>query len=135
MKAIILAAGFGNRMRPLTDNCHKTMLQVAGKTIIGRIIDGLLENKVRDIVVVTGYRADELTAYLKSTYTDITFTFIHNAKYMETNNIYSMALAFEQIAIDSDIILIESDLLYRPEVITRLINSEFSNVALVDKYR
>ncbi len=135
MKAIILAAGYGNRMRPLTDKCHKTMLKVAGKTIIGRIIDGLLENKVRDIVVVTGYRADELTAYLKSTYTDLTFTFIHNEKYKETNNIYSMALAFEQITIDSDIILIESDLLYRPEVITRLIQSEFSNVALVDKYR
>lgn len=135
MKAIILAAGYGNRMRPLTDNCHKTMLQVAGKTIIGRIIDGLLANTVRDIVVVTGYRADELTAYLKSTYADIAFTFIHNAKFKETNNIYSMALAFEQITIDSDIILIESDLLYRPDVITRLIRSEHSNVALVDKYR
>jgi len=135
MKAIILAAGYGNRMRPLTDDCHKTMLTVAGKTIIGRIIDGLVINGVSDIVVVTGYRSDELTAYLRSSYQQLTFTFIHNAKYKETNNIYSMALAFEQITIDSDIILIESDLLYRPEVIARLIRSEHGNVALVDKYR
>jgi histidinol-phosphate/aromatic aminotransferase/cobyric acid decarboxylase-like protein/choline kinase len=135
MKAIILAAGYGNRMRPLTDTCHKTMLKVAGKTIIGRIIDGLVENQITNIVIVTGYRADELTKYLTGTYPDLSFTFVHNPKYKETNNIYSMAIAFENIVIDSDIILIESDLLYRPEVISRLINSSYSNVALVDNYR
>lgn len=135
MKAIILAAGYGNRMRPLTEGCHKTMLTVAGKTIIGRIIDGLIENGIKDIIVVTGYRANELTAYLSSSYPQLSFQFVHNSKYRETNNIYSMALAFEHITIDSDIVLIESDLLYRPEVITRLLKSSFKNVALVDKYR
>jgi histidinol-phosphate/aromatic aminotransferase/cobyric acid decarboxylase-like protein/choline kinase len=119
----------------LTDSCHKTMLQVAGKTIIGRIIDGLVENEITEIVVVTGYRSEELKSYLTGTYKELSFTFIHNAKYKETNNIYSMALAFENITIDSDIILIESDLLYRPEVITRLLRSSHSNVALVDHYR
>lgn len=135
MKAIILAAGYGNRMRPLTDNCHKTMLHVAGKTIIGRIVDGLVENGICDIVVVTGYRAEELKSYLCESYPELSFNFVENKKYRETNNIYSMALAFESITIDSNIILIESDLLYQPKVITRLINSPYSNVALVDKYR
>lgn len=135
MKAIILAAGYGNRMRPLTDSCHKTMLTVAGKTIIARIIDGLVENGIQDIVVVTGYRANDLTSYLTKTYPNLAFQFIHNSKYRETNNIYSMALAFEHITIDSDIVLIESDLLYRPDVISRLLNSSNANVALVDKYR
>lgn len=135
MKAIILAAGYGNRMRPLTDACHKTMLKVAGKTIICRIIDGLIENGIKDIVVVTGYRANELTDYLNGCYPQLSFQFVHNSKYRETNNIYSMALAFEHITIDSDIILIESDLLYHPGVIKRLINSSYKNVALVDNYR
>jgi histidinol-phosphate/aromatic aminotransferase/cobyric acid decarboxylase-like protein/choline kinase len=135
MKAIILAAGYGNRMRPLTDNLHKTMVTVAGKTIIGRIIDGLLENGIADIVVVTGYRAEELKTYLTATFTNVKFTFVHNEKYRETNNIYSMALAFECITFDTDILLIESDLIYRPEIIKRLINSPYDNVALVDKYR
>ena len=88
MKAIILAAGYGNRMRPLTDNLHKTMVTVAGKTIIGRIIEGLLENDISDIVVVTGYRAEELKNYLTSTFTNVKFTFVHNEKFRETNNIY-----------------------------------------------
>jgi histidinol-phosphate/aromatic aminotransferase/cobyric acid decarboxylase-like protein/choline kinase len=135
MKAIILAAGYGNRMRPLTDSLHKTMLEVAGETIIGRIINGLLDNGISDIVVVTGYRAEELKKYLSSTFSKVKFTFVHNEKYRETNNIFSMALAFEAITIDADIILIESDLIYRPEIIKRLIESPYDNVALVDKYR
>jgi NDP-sugar pyrophosphorylase family protein len=64
MKAIILAAGYGNRMRPLTDTVHKTLLTVAGETIIGRIIDGLCNNNITDIVVVTGYRDRELVDFL-----------------------------------------------------------------------
>jgi histidinol-phosphate/aromatic aminotransferase/cobyric acid decarboxylase-like protein/CTP:phosphocholine cytidylyltransferase-like protein len=110
------------------------MLTVAGTTIIGRIIDGLIENRVTDIVVVTGYRAEELTAYLTNTYPALSFTFIHNEKYRETNNIYSLALAFEKITFDSDVILIESDLIYHPQIISRLIASPYANVALVDRY-
>jgi histidinol-phosphate/aromatic aminotransferase/cobyric acid decarboxylase-like protein/choline kinase len=134
MKAIILAAGYGNRMRPFTDNLHKTLLTVSGATIIGRIIDGLVDNGIRDIVVVTGYRRDELVAWCAEHYADLSIQYVHNERYRETNNIYSMALAFEHTVIDSDIVLIESDLIYQPEVISRLLSSKEKNVALVDKY-
>ena len=56
MIAIILAAGYGNRMRPLTDNEHKTLLKINDITIIDNIIDSLIDNAVNNIVVVTGYR-------------------------------------------------------------------------------
>jgi histidinol-phosphate/aromatic aminotransferase/cobyric acid decarboxylase-like protein/choline kinase len=135
MKAIILAAGYGNRMRPLTDSQHKTLLDVGGKTIIGRILDALLENGVNDIVVVTGYRADELKQWLTGHYTNLSFTFVHNPRYRQTNNIYSMALAFEAITFDSDIILIESDLIFEPTILRRLIDSPYPTAALVDRYR
>jgi histidinol-phosphate/aromatic aminotransferase/cobyric acid decarboxylase-like protein/choline kinase len=134
MKAIILAAGYGNRMRPLTDRVHKTLLTVSGQTIIGRIVDGLVDNGIRDLVVVTGYRADELSRYLSTTYPSLSIQYVHNERYRETNNIYSMALAFEHTVIDDDIVLIESDLIYQPTVIARLLSSREKNVALVDRY-
>jgi histidinol-phosphate/aromatic aminotransferase/cobyric acid decarboxylase-like protein/choline kinase len=134
MKAMILAAGYGNRMRPLTDNAHKTLLNVAGETIIGRILDGLCDNNITDFVIVTGYRRDELVEYCSQHYRHCSIEYVHNERYRETNNIFSMALAFEQITIDSDIILIESDLIYEPAVIKRLLSSRYSTVALVDKY-
>jgi histidinol-phosphate/aromatic aminotransferase/cobyric acid decarboxylase-like protein/choline kinase len=135
VKAIILAAGIGRRMRPLSDHCHKTLLEVGGKTIMGRILEGLLANGITEVCIVTGYRADEVEAYVAREFGHLQCTFVRNERFDSTNNIYSMALAMERIEPDSDVILIESDLLYEPSVITRLLKSEHPNVALVDKYR
>ncbi len=135
MKALILTAGLGNRMKPLTDVVHKTMLKVGNETIIERIINGLQANGITDIVIVTGYRADELKQYLLSRYSQVNFTFVNNPRYKETNNIYSLALAFNEIEINDDILLIESDLIYENKVIDKIINSPYPNAALLDKYR
>jgi len=135
MKALILAAGLGNRMRPLTDTVHKTLLKIGDETIIERIINGLKANGIRNIVIVTGYRADELKQFLLGRYEQINFTFVNNPRYRETNNIFSLALAFNEIEIDDDILLIESDLIYEDRVISKIINNPYPNTALLDKYR
>jgi histidinol-phosphate/aromatic aminotransferase/cobyric acid decarboxylase-like protein/choline kinase len=135
LKVIILAAGYGRRMRPLTYQTHKTLLNVSGKTVIQRIIDGLISVNITDITIVTGYRETEIKNHLSQTYPTLDIHYVYNERYAETNNIYSMALALENIAIDQDILLIESDLIFEPAVITRLLNSPHKNVALVDRYR
>jgi histidinol-phosphate/aromatic aminotransferase/cobyric acid decarboxylase-like protein/choline kinase len=135
MKAIILAAGYGNRMRPLTDKMHKTLLVVNNETIIERIINSLLDHGVCKIVVVTGYLADELTRFLEDRYPGLKLIFIHNTRYRETNNIYSLSLAMNAIQLDDDILLIESDLIYENSVLERIIRSRHGNVALVDHFR
>ncbi len=135
MKAIILAAGFGNRMRPLTNEIHKTLLKIGEETIIERIINGLKDNSIRRIIVVTGYKEEQLKSFLLEKYPDLDFQFINNERYKETNNIFSLALAFEKSIIDENIILIESDLIYEPKVIKKVIDSKYENVALVDRYR
>lgn len=135
MKAVILAAGYGNRMRPLTDAVHKTLLKVGDVSIIERIVNGLQANGINDIVVVTGYLADDLKRFLLNRYEGINFKFVNNPRYRETNNIYSLALAFNEIEIDDDILLIESDLIYDNKVINKIINTPYPNAALLDKYR
>ena len=135
MKAIILAAGYARRMRPLSIDRHKTLLEVGGRSIIARIVDGLIVNDIADICVVTGYRADDVTSYLKHRYESVRFTFINNENFATTNNIYSMALALEEFAPDDDILLIESDLIFEPAVLGRILKSAHPNVALVDRHR
>ena len=88
-----------------------------------------------DICLATGYRSAELREYLNIQFPDISFDFVHNDKYQTTNNIYSLALAFESLSISEDILLIESDLVYSPEVLDAAINSSYPNVALVSPYR
>ncbi len=64
MQAVILAAGEGGRLRPLTRSKPKAMLPVANRPIIDYVIDALLENGIRDIVVVVGYRKEEVIRHL-----------------------------------------------------------------------
>lgn len=135
MTAIILAAGFGRRMGRLTDSIHKTLLKIGDKTIIERIMDNLINNGVSEIVVVTGYRSDELREFLRTHYPCSHITFIHNARFRETNNIYSLSLALNSIEINDDILLIESDLIFEGNVIQRIINSPYSNIAFLDHFK
>ncbi len=135
MKAVILAAGYGNRMRPLTEKTHKTLLIVNGKTIIEGIIDSLLDHGIDQIAIVTGYLDSLLKEFVSMRYKGVNITFIHNPRYAETNNIYSLSLAINEVAIDDDILLIESDLIYEPSAIARIIESKYANVALVDKFK
>ncbi len=135
MRAIILAAGLGRRMMPLTEHVHKTLLTIGGRPIIDRLIRGLRENGIVRITIVTGYRAQELESYVLTHFPDLEFSFVRNEQYDSTNNIHSLALAFEQLDFAEDIILLESDLIYEPAVLRRLIASKHDNVALVDRYR
>lgn len=122
-------------MRPLSNHIHKTLLKVGDRTVIQMIVDSLLSSGITRIAVVTGYREAELRAYLSATYPGQHFDCICNERYEETNNIYSLALALESLPDDRDIVLVESDLIFDPEVLERLVNSPYENVALVDRWR
>ena len=135
MQAIILAAGYGRRMRPLTDSEHKALLRIGGQAIIDRMVNGLVANGITKIIVATGYLARRLESHLKSTHPMVEFRFVENPSYDTTNNIHSLARVLKEVEIDEDVLLIESDLIYEPSVITRIIKSSAENVALVAKHR
>ena len=135
MKAIILAAGFGRRMQPLSDQCHKALLPVGNTTILGRIVDSLLAVDVQSLVIVTGYRADDVRAFVGRVYPALDVTFVHNERYDTTNNIVSLSLALDHTPMDEDVLLIECDLLFDPAILASIAGTRTGNVALVDHYR
>jgi histidinol-phosphate/aromatic aminotransferase/cobyric acid decarboxylase-like protein/choline kinase len=131
MRAIILAAGIGYRLLPLTQEIPKCMVQVAGRTILKRAVDALIENGIRDIVIVVGYKKEMIKAYLSSTYGDeIAFTWVENDIYDKTNNIYSLWLAAQWF--DDDVILLESDIVFDHGIIAALLAIDADNVIVVD---
>jgi len=134
-QAVILAAGMARRMQPLSNSIPKTLLKVGGKTIIQNIVDNLLICNVSNITVVTGYKSEELISYLKGNYPKVKFSFVKNDQFENTNNIVSMHLALEQVEINGDLLIIESDLVFDPALLDKIIKSPFENAALVDKYK
>ena len=68
MQAVILAAGRGRRMEPLSMSCHKALLEIGGSTILGRALDGLLKAGVAPITIVTGYRSEDIQSFVSTRY-------------------------------------------------------------------
>jgi histidinol-phosphate/aromatic aminotransferase/cobyric acid decarboxylase-like protein/choline kinase len=135
MQAIILAAGRARRMQPISDHVHKALLPIGTSTILGRIVDNLEAIGVTRLTVVTGYRAQDVQAFLETRHPDLDVRYVHNSRFERTNNIVSLAMAFDSMSFDDDIILCECDLLLDPEVLTGLKDSPEPNVAVVDRWR
>lgn len=103
MRAILLAAGMGTRLRPLTLETPKSLIEVNGKPLLERQVEFLKEKGINEIIVVTGY-LNEKFEYLKEKYG---IKLVFNDKYDIYNNIYSMYLVREYLAdsyvIDADV--------------------------------
>lgn len=103
--AIILAAGRGSRMKELTADKPKCMVEINNKSIIQRTIEVFKYKNINNIIVITGYQSDKLKKHLKSI--DESIKVIENPIWNETNSIFSMFLALKylknSIVIDSDI--------------------------------
>lgn len=108
--ALLLAAGTGSRLRPLTLDSPKCLTEVGGQTILGRLTDNLQSQGIRRLVVVTGYLDHRVREYLKKRPTGLQVDFVFNPIYQTTNNIYSLWLARQ--AVQEPFMLIESDLVF-----------------------
>ncbi|MDA8309986.1 MAG: aminotransferase class I/II-fold pyridoxal phosphate-dependent enzyme [Actinomycetota bacterium] len=135
MQAVILAAGRARRMQPISDHVHKALLPIGDSTILGRIVTSLKSLGVRRLTIVTGYRAQDIRDFIEQHYPELDTRYVHNSRFDRSNNIVSLAMAFDSMALDEDIILSECDLLVDPAVLMGLDNPERPNVAVVDKWR
>jgi len=121
MKAVILAAGLGSRLRPITNEVPKCMVPVNGVRIIDKQIDNLLKHGVTEIYVVSGYLHEVLDTHLKSRYP--TVTIVANPRYDQTNNMYSLFLTSQYVK-GQEFLLMNSDVYYDDNIITGMLEGE-----------
>ena len=133
MQAIILAAGMGKRLGEYTHDNTKCMLEVNGVKLIDRALACLHEIAVSRVVLVVGYKGQNVKDYVGNYYQGTPIVYVDNPIFDKTNNIYSLYLAKDYL-LEEDTILLESDLIYEPSVVKKLIEDDFPNIALVDKY-
>jgi len=133
MQAIILAAGMGKRLKELTQNNTKCMVEVNGVTLIDRMLHQLDRHNLSRIIIVIGYEGLKLVNYIKTLCIQTPIEYVDNPVYYKTNNIYSLALARDWLC-KEDTLLFESDIIFEDAVLDELIADPRDTLALVDKY-
>ena len=132
MKAIILAAGIGSRIKPFTDNCPKCLLKVGDDTILKMMISHIQDCGINEIVFVVGYLKEQIKNYVKLKFPDLNAIFVTNHKYAETNTGYSLMLVKDFIQ-DSGFIKFDADVVFDKKILKKLIECEHENCLCIDK--
>jgi choline kinase len=125
MKAVILAAGIGRRLMPLTREKPKALLEVGGKPILGYQLESLSRYfKMEDVIIVVGHCARMIEEYAPAC------TIVHNPRFQDTNNMYSLWLVKDFV--HDGLLLLNSDVLFHPRILSNLLKSGDESAVVVD---
>ncbi len=128
MKAIILSAGQGRRLLPLTERVPKCILTVQGRPMIGWQIDALTQCGIEDITVVVGFGADQLESVLAELYGPHRIRTLYNPFFASTDNLVSCWVA--RVEMQEDFLLLNGDTLFEMAVLERLLAAPQHQVTL-----
>ena len=138
MIGVILSAGMGTRLMPLTKEIPKPLLEVNGVTLLERMMKNLMNEDITEFIVIVGYNKEkviDLTPKLEEKYS-VKITVLENEKYDVTNTSVSTYIASKYIEDNQadDFILINGDNVVDPEIITRIAERENTSL-IVDNFK
>lgn len=124
MQAVILAAGFGSRLKALTGGKAKALVDIGGRPLILQQLEALSDHGIGPVVVVVGHQADEVQAVIGER-----AEVVLNERFAETNSLYSLWLARDRV--QGPFVLLNCDLLFDPQILDRVLE-ESGNVLAYD---
>lgn len=128
-RALILAAGLGSRLAPITDNCPKSLVPVNGQPILMKQIANLHQSGITEITIISGYKSEILEKAVHDIYPEIRI--INSVNYATTNNMYSAYLGKESMNGES-FLMMNADVFYDASVIAALLNCDAENAIVTD---
>lgn len=129
MKALILAAGLGTRLAPITNDRPKSLVPVNGKPILIKQIENLYKNGITDITIISGYKAEILEDTIHTLYPNINI--VCSVDYATTNNMYSAWLGKKAMN-GEGFLMMNADVFYDASVIKALLACEAENAIVTD---
>jgi len=130
--ALILAAGLGSRLRPLTDTTPKCLLDVGGQTILARQLERVAAAGIPRAVVVTGYLGDVVEAHLRETPQPLEVVTAPNPDYATTGNCMSVLAARGAVA-GGGVVLCDGDVVLTGDALSRLVADPAASALLLDR--
>jgi choline kinase len=132
MRAILISAGKGTRLYPLTKNTPKSLLEVGeGLTLLEAQLHSLQEAGITEIVIIVGYRAEQIEAKLHKYKKDFNITTVYNPFYEVSNNLISVWMA--RYFMEGEFITINGDDMFTADVIVNLMKSKHNITMVMDE--
>lgn len=124
----MLAAGLGKRLAPLTDERPKGLIELGGRSLLARLLDGLHAAGVHETVLVVGYRQDQVRAALGSAHRGMPLRYVVNAAFEKGPrlSLWAGRAEFER----DDVVLADGDVLFAPPLLERIVRAPEANVFL-----
>ena len=132
MKAVMLAAGIGNRLSKDRPEPPKVLLRFAGKTLLERHIANLKRCGVGELVIGVGYEADMIAAEVARLGAGGFVRTVHNPHFRDGSGI-TLASIGAEFACGRDVLLMDGDVLYEPDILGRLVRTAHRNCFLLDR--
>jgi NDP-sugar pyrophosphorylase family protein len=130
--ALVLAAGTGSRLFPLTKSSPKCLTLVNDKSILERLVNSLKSQGFKRLVIVIGYEKESIMDYLGDKSGDISIEYVYSPLYKTTNNIYSLWMA--RNIINEPFVLFESDLIFNSTLLDDMVYPDRMAVALMQPW-
>jgi len=130
MKAIICAAGQGKRLRPLTDDRPKPLIEVGGKTILEYMLSNIWRCGIKEAVIVLGYEPQKVIEKIGSKHNGCRIKYYINPQYQTTDNMFSLWQTRSEI--DEGVVFLNGDIIFHRRILESLVNSSFPNAVAVD---
>lgn len=131
-KAILLLAGQGTRLRPITEKIPKCLVEVRGKAIIINALENLANNNIKETILVVGYLKDKIKEKIGEELDGMKITYVDNDLYEQTNNTYSLWLAIKDL--EEDLLVLEGDIFFEKELLKKFLGDQRENMTVIEKY-
>lgn len=130
MKAIILAAGVGKRLWPVTQHRPKCLIEIGGQTLLRRYLTSLASVGIKRADIIVGYKQEMIRAAVDADACGLRVNFLVNDQF-HRGSISSLWIA--RTAFDDDAIVMDADVLFHREILRRLVQSPYENALLMDE--
>lgn len=133
-KVIILAAGKGTRLQPLTISKHKCLTEVNGTPILLNTLSILSQYSVAEIVIVVGYLGKQIKETVGTSYHSVPIKYVENEIYDTTNTSYSLWCGLQKLGYYNKVLILEADVFFEAAVLHRLMKDSAPNATVLEKY-
>ncbi len=133
-KAIILVAGMGTRLKPLTLQNHKCLTEVNGIPILENALENLSAVGISEVILVVGYLKEQIRNRIGNHFANMSIVYAENDIYDQTNTVYSLKKGLNVLKDYDELLLLEGDVFFHKVILDDLISLDVTNVTVLEPY-